>query len=322
MASNIGELRNDPRNMFNIIDLFKLLVPYGKTKYVELINKLTMELIDYKVSCDDDVVNNLRDDYGIDPNKVVEFSGLQVHLMKCMLDYFYSKEDISNFKKFCEFNEKGLIPKNDLTSYINFDQIEFQVNEAEDKEKQKKLESQILRIFEDEEWLILKPLTYQSSIKYGSHTKWCTSSRDSNEYFLSYSTKGILIYTINKKTDLKVAVFKSITDNQLTFWNQIDMRVDSSETELPHKIIELLRDETKFNLITNQSLFTPQVDVSYDTPIPWREELNEIDNHHRMIITPDGSFEELMNQIIDNPPNFNIDELINQYIGRSPHHRL
>jgi hypothetical protein len=62
---------------------------------------------------------------------------------------------------------------------------------------EKNLSKEINVVYEDDEWFLLKPLTLESSVKYGYGTKWCTASKDHSEPFYEYSSRGILIYIIN-----------------------------------------------------------------------------------------------------------------------------
>jgi hypothetical protein len=257
MESKISTLKNDPNNSVNIIDVLKLFAPGEKTKYIELLLRLTMELTS-KVDKNNDLkklmISTISDSYEVNPEELSDASGVQLCFMKGFLDYIYLEDDLKNFRKFCEFNEKGLIKRNDLSNYRRFEEINIECHDAEERERIKVIETQILKVFEDDEWLVLKPLSYESSVKYGYNTKWCTASSDTRNHFDSYSKKGILIYNINKKTNLKVAAFKSLLDNELTYWNQIDKRIDSSESGLPYNIIDLIKNEMKITMV-NEKLF-------------------------------------------------------------------
>jgi hypothetical protein len=118
-----------------------------------------------------------------------------------------------------------------------------QISIAELKLIDKELEKLVLKLHEDEEWLIIKPLTYESSKKYGAGTRWCTSADNEDYQFYNYTNRGILIYTINKKTGYKVATFKNIDKNhgrELSFWDAEDNRVDSLELNLPDEITDII----------------------------------------------------------------------------------
>jgi hypothetical protein len=76
------------------------------------------------------------------------------------------------------------------------------------KEIEKEAKSQVEKLYEDDTYLVLKPKTYEASCYYGSGTKWCTSSKDTKEHFRKYSKEGNLYYFINKKYNIKFALFK------------------------------------------------------------------------------------------------------------------
>jgi hypothetical protein len=43
------------------------------------------------------------------------------------------------------------------------------------------------------------PKSYKASCYYGSGTRWCTTNKDSDNYYKRYTEAGTLIYYINKK---------------------------------------------------------------------------------------------------------------------------
>jgi hypothetical protein len=121
-------------------------------------------------------------------------------------------------------------------------------------------------MYEDDEWLVLRPLTRESSVKYGAGTKWCTASTNEEYQFYRYTRRGILIYTINKKTGQKVAAFKNTDpydEPELSFWNEVDTRIDSYEAELPELIMKLIFNEFK-TTATNQDITPEQWKVKED----------------------------------------------------------
>lgn len=59
------------------------------------------------------------------------------------------------------------------------------------------------RLFEDEEWLIIHPLTQNAAVIYGRGTQWCTAATTSYNYFESYNSRGPLHILISKKTGRK-----------------------------------------------------------------------------------------------------------------------
>jgi hypothetical protein len=167
-----------------------------------------------------------------------KYSPIQLMIIHRFIDSFFNYSDLQSFRRFCEYNERNLISQNDLTKYKSFDEILTQLSLADLKVETKNLENEIVKIYEDDEWLLLRPLTYLSSKKYGANTKWCTTSEGNSEYFERYSSKGVLIYCMNKKTGYKVASFYSLDkkDPEFSFWNQKDTRIDSLDTELTDEL--------------------------------------------------------------------------------------
>ena len=130
---------------------------------------------------------------------------------------------------------------------------------------------QVQKLYETDEWLVVKPLSYQASLKYGASTKWCTVSNDSSEYYFKYSKRGILIYSINKKTGNKVAGFKSLDisyDPETSFWNITDQRIDSMDSGLPNDVLDIFRNEFLNTKQTNWDILT---DEERNRQILWLE---------------------------------------------------
>jgi len=68
-----------------------------------------------------------------------------------------------------------------------------------DNEKQIKKESE--RIYEDDRFLIIRPLSHKSSCYYGANTTWCTTTKDNDDYFNKYTSRGKLYYILDKKSN-------------------------------------------------------------------------------------------------------------------------
>jgi len=68
-----------------------------------------------------------------------------------------------------------------------------------DDEKNIKKESE--RLYEDDRFLIIRPLSHKSSCYYGANTTWCTTTKDNDDYFKKYTSRGKLYYIIDKKSN-------------------------------------------------------------------------------------------------------------------------
>jgi hypothetical protein len=245
--SKIKELKTDTQNVLNLIDVLELFSPEKKSKYTDTLLRLmrkTSSLDEHILEIKTSLINKF--DF-IRMEDLNNFSDIQILLMFRFLDSFFNFEDLRSFRKFCEYNERGLISQNDLSKYKSFDDVLNQLSMAEMKVSTKQMESQIVKLMDTDEWLIVRPLTYLASKKYGSNTKWCTTSEGNPEYFIKYSSKGVLIYCINKVTGYKVASFYSLDKNdpEFSFWNQKDSRIDSLDTELTDEIRLLIQSVSK-----------------------------------------------------------------------------
>jgi hypothetical protein len=207
---------------------------FEKSKYVDLFLRLHKER--YHKNID---VEREFDRYFIENGfgsvlRIADFT----HYEKFILYRFLQNWDGDQVKivnKFKELNERNLIEQNDVSKYKSFSELENQVSIAELRLIDKQLEKQIIKIHEDDRWLMIKPLSWESSKKYGANTKWCTTSQDTEDYFYKYSVNAVLIYIIDKKTGYKVACHNHI-DEGLSFWDQKDQRVDSMLTLLTEDI--------------------------------------------------------------------------------------
>ena len=244
--SKARELRTNQENNLNFYELFEKFVPEKKSKYVDTLLRLMKKTknIDDHV---DEIKEKLSTEFNISKEEWEGFGKLQIVFFYRLIDTMFNVSDLQTFQKFCEFNERNLIKQNDLSKYNSFEDITNSVSVAEMISQGKDLEKQVKVVLDTEEWLLVRPLTFQSSRKYGSNTKWCTTQENNPDYFMKYSNKGVLIYCINKKTGYKVASFYSLDkgDPEFSFWNQKDTRVDSLDTDLTDDLRLVIYNESK-----------------------------------------------------------------------------
>jgi hypothetical protein len=256
----IDELKKqNPNFNINIIDIINDI--YGKSKYTEMVvnlikNKYNKRNNDNNYS---DIYRELVREFKLNPDKLITKNYFDLVNMIRVLSEYIGYNESKTIEKFIELNEKNLIEQNDLTSYKKIEELELQISLSDLKVVDKELEKQVLKLLETDEWLVLKPLSYQASVKYGSGTKWCTSSKNESEYYFRYSKRGILIYYINKKTGDKVAGFKNLDlsyDKETSFWTIIDLRTDSIDCDLPEDVMNIFKEEFKNTKKTNWELLS------------------------------------------------------------------
>lgn len=181
--------------------------------------------------------------YGMDYDMLTRIHGI--------LDMFGS-DKINILHNFHEHLENNRIEKNDISQYKSFDEIREQVKIASFKQAQKELRGATHVVYEDENYLMIKPLTFLSSTKYGASTKWCTTMENNNHYFYDYSSNGILIYIFNKVSNVKVAAYIRLQeigryDNPIKFYNEQDVETDSYVLGLSKNVMEKLMEEYRIS---------------------------------------------------------------------------
>ena len=244
--SRARELRESNDSQFNLFDLLSLFVPEKKTKYVETIMRVMKNTpnVDNHV---EEIKKHFQSNFGIPKEYFNGFTNLQMIMAYKFIDSLFNVDDMKKYQRFCEYNERNLISDNDLSKYKSFDQINKAVEIADLIVQEKEMEKQIKILYQDNEWICLRPLTIVASRKYGAGTKWCTVMEKDDSYFKKYAGKGILIYSINKKSGYKVATYYSLdkTSPEFSFWDVKDQRIDSLETELTQSLMKIIVDEKR-----------------------------------------------------------------------------
>jgi hypothetical protein len=158
-----------------------------------------------------------------------------------MTDHF-NYDNFFTIKDFIRYMDKNQIENKDVTTYSTIDDLRSAITLASMKELTKELEGQVIKEYEDDKWLVVRPLTFQASSKYGASTRWCTTYQKEKQYFEKYWQYGILVYFINKVTGYKFAGYKSLKDgNELSFWNAEDSRIDYLYVDADEYLFSIVR---------------------------------------------------------------------------------
>jgi hypothetical protein len=226
--SRIDKLKEQhPELNITVIDMLAAVDPTDTYKYTEFLIKM------FKKSFTDNEKENIALTLGID-----------------LVGDKYSK----NLNEFEQHVKANRIQKKDISLYTSFNEIEEQVKMAEAIVKQKELEKQIEKLFEDDEYLVLIPLTKESNQIYGSNTKWCTTM-ESGGYWEKYSENYKIIYILNKQTGKKIAISKGIYSVEgVKVWDQMDDDINIFETNIPSNIYEVISQSLSINE-TNQEIY-------------------------------------------------------------------
>lgn len=84
------------------------------------------------------------------------------------------------------------------------------------------------KVYEDEDWAVFVPHTWEASRYYGKGTRWCTAYDSNDNYFNQYNSKGPLYININRRTKEK---WQFHFETQ-TFCNAADMSISLDDVPL------------------------------------------------------------------------------------------
>ncbi len=141
---------------------------------------------------------------------------------------------------------------------ITESQLKGIIKEVRNKEEDR------VKIYQDENLVVVAPLTHRSSCKYGSHTKWCTAVPSTDEHFNYYTEHGVLIYFIvrspyKNNKEYKFAYYHSFDDetSELKGWydmsdNQLDFNSEPNSVDfnlikflIPDEVIKMVQEYVK-----------------------------------------------------------------------------
>jgi hypothetical protein len=185
----------------------------------------------------------------LDPTKTYKYTEFLVKKFKEFYDEYddwmiglgiemMGRENMESLNEFEIHAKANRITNPDISQYKDFNQIHNAVEEAEEKVRLKELEKQVIKLYDDDEWSVVIPLSYEASKTYGANTKWCTTQeRYWNEYYKTYK----LIYIQNKKTNEKYAVSRHWEDNKkVQAWMSNDDESSPMLLPLPIEVMSVI----------------------------------------------------------------------------------
>jgi hypothetical protein len=172
------------------------------------------DLVDFNHKYTDFVLKNTDGDGELDTDELEHFVGL-----------------IKDFDKY-----QSQLPKKDINQYVSLNELEKVILYIRGKNKEKELEKQAKKIYEDDKFVILKPQTEEASCKYGSNTKWCVTSKGSGHFQRYTSGRQSLYFIINKtnstnKNYSKVAIHFD-DGGEPRYWDSQDSPMGQKEIEI------------------------------------------------------------------------------------------
>ena len=208
--SRLDKLKEQhPELNVSVMDIIVKLDPTKTYKYTEFLVKKFKEFYDD------------YDDWTI---------GLGVEMM--------GRENMESLNEFEIHAKANRITNPDISQYKDFSQIYKAVEEAKEKVRLKELEKQVIKLYDDDEWSVVIPLSYEASKTYGANTKWCTTQeRYWNDYYKTYK----LIYIQNKKTNEKYAVSRHWEDDKkIQAWMSNDDETSPLLLPLPIEVMSVI----------------------------------------------------------------------------------
>ena len=207
----------------SLIDIISFLDPTDSYKYTEFL------------------IKNFKNDSDYYSSNKDEFMGY-------MGVFLFGSGEIETLNEFERHSKANRIKNKDISQYNNFLDLNEAVVLAEEIEKRKKLEKEILKIYEDDTWFILTPLSFEASQVYGANTKWCVTQE---RYWNQYLTTHRLVYVLNKKTDTKIAFSREFSKEKFQAWDQLDKEVDPMFINfIPDELFLKIRKELQENKTT------------------------------------------------------------------------
>ena len=281
MAKLSEKKQKNPELNFSLIDFLTLVDTSDTNKFVPMMINCINSEFKKRVTTREIQFNNLRMDKI--ESKFLE-SKKDLNYIEPFIDFFNhilldtcGKDIILDFM---DLYQRNYVENLDLNTISDLDQLREIYNKAHSKFIANTSHKEVVKVVDDQEWLIVRPLTYESSRAYGAGTKWCTTSKDSPHHFFRYYSRGILIYCINKITGYKVAVFWDVNDESSpTFWNVLDTQIDSIMTELPPYILKHIKNLPKTSNASLCDEKTLQINAQYEieTGMPSLEPVDDLE---------------------------------------------
>jgi hypothetical protein len=245
--SKIADLKNKKENNFNFIELVQRFSDHDETTYIAFIDRLLKEKIKMNV---DNKTNPMFGDNQIE-NAFIAFLFSNIVL----------PDEMASINYFCQKHKDNVISGFDLQK-TSMRQVVNKAKEIRKKEIENQKQNMVKKLYDQDEWLVVVPLSYEASLKYGATTKWCTAARENDEHYNNYTKKGQLIYCINKSNGVKYGFYNDLSKSSsamnpystMSLWDVEDNYVEILYSDLPLKIIKVLMDYVKNSTLTNKEL--------------------------------------------------------------------
>ena len=98
------------------------------------------------------------------------------------------------------------------------------------------------KVYEDEDWVVFVPHTWEASQYYGKGTRWCTAYDSTDNFFNQYNNDGPLYININRHTKKKWQFHFASG----TFCNERDFAINVEDVNLSKGLIEFYNQREEY----------------------------------------------------------------------------
>lgn len=209
------------------------------------------------------------------------------------------------------FEYQKMLPKNDFAQYSSADEMESAILNAKkvktEKSEKKSASSDIDKIYEDDNVLVIKAKTHEASCKYGAGTTWCTAAKKTDEDWLRHNQTGVEFIWINKKllsddNNHKLSLFFKYSDKRVDWCNRIN-RCDSTA---PYEKNDLGVENWKQIFELCQNYFDKSLEEYLKKRAEWDKNLLEKEAEFLNKINDEDFLTNIMNDVFNslNPYDF------------------
>lgn len=227
---------------------------------------------------------------------------------------FFGENNVETLNEFENHCKAKRIKNSDISTYVGFEQMRVEVKLADEIVKQKEFEKQTKKIYEEDEWIALIPLSFEASKLYGSNTKWCTTQE---KYWNEYIKHSKLIYIINRSTNEKFAISsKKNSKTEIQAWLSNDDEISPMLLDLPMGMLMAINGEIR-KKETNFELMNVGVKKEPTLKVVQRKKISDLPYSSVMGLPNEyNSFiQNLYEQNSFSPNTDNMTELVKQYLS-------
>jgi hypothetical protein len=158
--------------------------------------------------------------------------------------------NLPDIKGSIEFFDKNndRFKKKDINQYKDLKDLENEIKnlpKSKSQEKKKIKSSGSTKIYEDDQYALIRVDDKQACVEYGKGTKWCITMEDAS-YFEEYAEQNTLFYFLINKTDddkIAIRVIRDLQNNfkGFDFYDAEDNQM--TESEVPKKFVQLSKQD-------------------------------------------------------------------------------